>query len=62
MPERSCTASMCEEAVAMRETTAAYHARAAMRERGDAPVTVAGTVETLSTGGVQGGDVEGRSH
>ena len=36
----------CEEgAVAMRETTAAYHARAAMRERG---VTVrVGTVETL---------------
>ena len=39
----------CEEgAVAMRETTAAYHARAAMRERGGAPVTVrVGTVETL---------------
>jgi len=34
--------------VAMRETTAAYHARAAMRERGGAPVTVrVGTVETL---------------
>ena len=34
--------------MAMRETTAAYHARAAMRERGDAPVTVrVGTVETL---------------